>query len=75
MKPRDLSAFSRVCRKYGITKLSLDGAKVDITFEPGFTPPTPLTPKQLAVEQELKQILEASDEEIALYSSPAPEEN
>lgn len=73
MKPADLAALSRVCRKYGINKLSLDGVKVEVSFDPGFTPPPRLTKKQKAVEEELKQILEASEEEILLYSSPAAE--
>jgi len=71
LKPKDVAALAKVCRAHGIKKISVDGVKAEIEMDPAFVPPVRLSKKQKAKEEELKSILEASEEDIALYSSPS----
>jgi len=66
MNHRDLEKFSKVCRKYGIKRLDLDGVKVSIEYHDTYIPPTSPGPKE-----QVSDIVDdsLSPEEILLWSS------
>ncbi len=72
MTPKELEALAKVCKKHGITSLSLDGVKTSFTLDPLHTPPPKLTKKQKQVEEELKEMAEMDEEDLALYSATTP---
>jgi hypothetical protein len=74
MKPTTLAAYAKLCKRYGITSLSVDGVKLSLTMDPAHTPPPKLTKKQLQVEKELEELAQMSEEDLALYSASNPEE-
>jgi len=74
MSPAQLAAYAKLCKKYGITSLSVDGVKLSMTLDPAHTPPPKLTAKQRKVEEELKELAEMSEEDLAIYSASNPAE-
>jgi hypothetical protein len=74
MKPTELEKYAKVCKKYGITQISLDGVKVSFSLDPSHTPAPKLTKKQLKAEEELKELAEMSEEDLAIYSATNPTE-
>ena len=72
MTPKELEALAKVCKKHGITSLSLDGVKTSLTLDPSYLPPPKLTKKQKQVEEELKEMAEMDEEDLAVYSATTP---
>lgn len=67
MNPKDLDKLAKVCRKYGIKSLSVDGVKISIEFD-GTIQPLPSRAKTAQLTENIDNP-ELSEEELLLWSS------
>ena len=66
MTPKDLEALSKVCRKYGIVDLSIQG--VSLKFDPNHKV-TEAAKKLVEKAQDAIETPELTEEEVLFYSS------
>jgi len=67
MNLKEVEKLSKICRKYGIKSIALDGVKVNIEFD-GTIQPLPSRAKTAQTTENIEQT-ELSDEDLLLWSS------